>query len=67
MVQVRSRSSPEHEFHMSFRPAGLEPLDASTLPIGVPSWVPMDAGDRARRFYFARLHQMGATPQNMVK
>jgi hypothetical protein len=49
-------------FDMSFRPMALDLLDNDTLPIGTPSWVPLEAAPPVLALYAVRLHQADTLP-----
>jgi len=52
-------------FYLSMRPAALDPLDANTLPIGIPSSVPIDGNKHLESaFYFVRVHAVPDPPNN---
>lgn len=47
-------------FDMSFRPMALDVLDGDSPPMGMPSFVPMEACPPMRRLYAVRLHAASA-------
>lgn len=55
---------PHATFYLSFRPAAIDPLDDNTLPVGIPSDVPMADDTSASALYFARLHTVPNPPTN---
>ncbi len=48
-------------FDLSFRPLALDVLDADALPLGIPSWVPLEACPAMLRLYAVRLHATAPT------
>ncbi|KAF5833145.1 hypothetical protein DUNSADRAFT_10634, partial [Dunaliella salina] len=52
-------SSRSRVFDLSFRPAALDVLDCDALPLGVPSFVPMETSGRMLSLYMVRLHKRG--------
>ncbi|GFH28283.1 protein kinase domain-containing protein, partial [Haematococcus lacustris] len=56
-------------FDMSFRPAALDLLDADTLPLGMPSFVPMTVNSLVAGLYAVRLHNPArlALPSRVLK
>ncbi|KAF5834583.1 hypothetical protein DUNSADRAFT_8708 [Dunaliella salina] len=74
MVRIRASALPtsmaaakpiRYSFYLSMRPAALDPLDANTLPIGIPSSVPIEGNEHLERaFYFVRAHAVPDPPNN---
>ncbi|KAF5839106.1 hypothetical protein DUNSADRAFT_1504 [Dunaliella salina] len=56
---VANKSSRSRVFDLSFRPAVLDVLDCDALPLGVPSFVPMETSGRLLSLYMVRLHKRG--------
>lgn len=54
------RGSNGKVLNLSFRPMALDVLDGDALPLGFPSWVPMEACPPMLRLYAVRIHAVTA-------